>query len=108
MTNTRLCTECATRITSSNRARGRDYPDVCNRCYDYWGWENAHSDGDHDSLPVDADERIGCLVCLDAKPVARTGHTNTANHSRTSHAACDHERTPADRAACRKLRKRNA
>lgn len=102
----RNCTECATRLTPKNRANGgRDYDDVCNSCYDYWGWENTHSDGDHDNLPIDHDDRAGCLVCLNAKPTTRveietpavvTGRTNR------SHAACAHPRTPAGRAACRK------
>jgi hypothetical protein len=109
MTKTTItCTECGTRITAANRTPGRHYRDVCNKCYDFWGWENCHEDGNHDNLPEDAEEREGCLVCLNAKPQLRTGHTNTVAKTRRSHAACDHEVTPKARAACRKARAASA
>lgn len=109
MTTTRIaptnCTECSVKLTGLNRSSvilGTTYDDVCNRCYDYWGWENTHADEDHDTLPADDEMREGCMVCTgkpelkaDAPSVA-TGRTNR------SHAACSHPRTPAGRAACRK------
>lgn len=106
MTN---CTECSRRITAKNSAKtitGADYADVCVTCYDYWGWENAHSDGDHDNLPADDRERVGCKVCerdagtavVDVPAPVATGRRNM------SHADCDHAKTTAARTACRRAR----
>lgn len=106
------CIECNTRLTSKNRSSSQsnlsnvvsDCDDVCTKCYDYWGWENTHSDDNHEGLPDLHPERVVCPVCNGDHPTKRTGHANTRAHSRTSHATCKHERTPKGRAACRKAR----
>lgn len=103
------CTECGTKLSSTNRSSSAsnnsnvqsDYNDVCTKCYDYWGWENAHSDEAHG---IEGNEDPACAVCQKLHPELRTGHTNTATRSHTSHANCAHPKTPKDRAACRKIR----
>lgn len=117
----KLCIVCNTRRPSRNN--GRDFADMCGACYQESGWENTHSDGNHDGIqavienkgidglsPADASElphMDGCWIChpelnLATRP-AKTGHTNTATKGvHRSHAACAHPRTPKDRAACRK------
>lgn len=109
MTTTRTtnCTECSVRLTPNNRSsrvHGSDYDDVCARCYDYWGWENTHTDEDHDSLAADAEEREGCMVCagVSARVETETPAPVATGRTNRSHAACAHPRTPAGRAACRK------
>lgn len=104
------CTECGTKLNSKNRSSSptnnanvtSDIDDACTKCYDYWGWENEHSDDDHAN-----NAHTDCPVCLKEfpqlrmarpRPEAPTGRTNT------SHANCAHPRTPAGRAACRKIR----
>lgn len=49
------CIECGTKLSSKNRSSSpvnnsdvvSDCDDVCTRCYDYWEWENTHSDEAH-------------------------------------------------------------
>lgn len=121
-TKTRPCALCRTRprlyfVTSQ---------DLCQECYDYAGWENTHSDDDHDGVsagygvdsPVALDSikttMSACPICLGvpapwtvteepkmSKTAAAKPRTNpTTRHM--SHASCSHPRTPAGRAACRK------
>lgn len=101
------CIDCSTRLSSSNRASrngaGSDYADMCIKCYDYAGAENEHNDEGHN------DDVEGCPVCEGNAPTLRTGHTNTAPKTRSSHAACyaagTHDKTREGRAACRATRK---
>lgn len=77
---------------------------ICEPCYDYQGWENAHSDEGHDEENYHAE----CSVCNgtpdpETTPPAK-GHSNGIKKSHTSHAACKHESTKAARAKCRKER----
>lgn len=86
-------------------------PETCDVCYDYDGWVNTHSDADHDNPedmhPDDVELMERCPIChpeldkrFEAKP--KSGHTNTATHSRHPHTGCSHPATPKDRGACRK------
>lgn len=114
MTRNKLCASCNTRAASSSTPEGL----FCEPCDEYAGWENQHSDRDHDSLselPVlDLEphqlEELGymktCLVCHPEliAPV-RKGHTNTAAKSYTSHADCGHPRTAKSREICRRSRR---
>jgi hypothetical protein len=74
---------------------------VCLNCFEAWGMENEHYDGGHDE-----GEGIDCPECGTYDPRGKQGHTNnTGTHRKhRSHALCDHPRTPAGRAACRKVR----
>lgn len=74
--------------------------ETCLKCWDAYGMENDHQDGHHED-----GEGIDCPMCGTYDPRPRKGHTNGVSHVRTSHAECDHPRTPAGRAACRKARK---
>jgi hypothetical protein len=106
----KMCTDCNTRRATPESPEGR----LCAPCLHYAGWENEHSDYGHDEDATEtgtSDDAHGkrvddCPVChpeLDPRNApARTGHRNTAPHSWNSHAACEHFRTPAARAACRK------
>jgi hypothetical protein len=108
MTKTTACTECSRPVNARNSAHNVlgaiGYHDVCHVCYDVWGWENSHTDGDHDSLAADDEEREGCYICypeLRPYPDAKKVSTSTGRSNR-SHADCDHARTPAARSKCRK------
>jgi len=118
----KLCYICNTRRTTPESPDG----DMCAPCYDYAGWENTHSDTGHDDIAktpagqipagwsmslkqVDQERQAMeiCPVCLGKDPADKApvkGHTNTVARSHTSHAGCDHARTPSARAACRKVR----
>lgn len=106
MTTTRKptnCTDCGRPLNSKTRQTvGLGIDDLCALCYDYAADENMHEDEGHDDDHRDET----CLVCRGEKPVytARTGHTDTAPKSWSSHATCKHPKTPAARAACRKAR----
>lgn len=102
------CIECATKLTSKNRSSSpsnnsdtvTDRNDVCTKCYDYWGWENTHTDEAHNELNVDPE----CPVCVKEFHDLATdaGWTQDTGRKNRSHADCDHVRTPAARAKCRK------
>lgn len=99
-----ICTDCGVRKID-RATQGHDSA-FCTPCFDFAGWENTHSDFDHENLTPEDPEREGCPVCdpsLDPRNVTiRKGHTNTVAKTRTSHAGHDHPVTPAARAACRK------
>lgn len=114
----KLCLNCQTRPASNDTAEGL----FCNVCDELAGYENQHSDWGHDEVAagdtgdwkialiqtVEADMR-SCWVChpefVPALPKPRTGHTNTAAKSYTSHANCDHATTPKAREICRRARR---
>lgn len=104
MTTTRkspACIDCGRKLTASNRSDNRD---MCIACFDYAGWENTHSDYAHDMLSDDDPMREGCPVCegnVPTAPAPKTGHTDTAPRSWSSHAGHNHPATPKARAACR-------
>jgi hypothetical protein len=81
--------------------------EMCNPCYTEGGWENTHSDYDHEG-DADDDEKAGCWICFPELNLAKTttkktGHKNTVAKTHTSHAGHGHPVTPAARAACRKF-----
>lgn len=101
----RKCTDCGTRPQDTTEIG----PELCRVCLDYAEMENVHQDhgDDHgDEYPTET-----CPVChpeLDKRYTAkRTGHTNTAPKSWSSHKECGHALTPEARAACRKARNAN-
>lgn len=110
MMKTRPCALCGRRA----RMNFVTASDLCERCYEYTGWENTHSDEGHDGF-VSTDHTDNCPICqgvpapwtTDEEPdmpktaTARKTRTNpTTRHM--SHASCSHPRTPAGRALCRK------
>ena len=88
---------CNRKAAPKNQVSGHDA--VCLKCYEAWMMMNEHIDDGHAEAVAD------CPGCGTYDPRTKQGHTNTATKSHTSHAACDHPRTPAGRAACRKARK---
>lgn len=60
MTNQK-CQDCGTRPVDPN-TQGRDST-MCTECFDYAGWENTHSDENHNASPEADTIRTGCLVC---------------------------------------------
>lgn len=100
----RKCTACGIRAIGSGAGDDAEYArnmGYCNPCCTRFDHDNDH-DNDHNRAPEE------CWVCtpaidLSAAPAVK-GHTNTVAKTRTSHAACDHDVTPAARAACRKAR----
>lgn len=53
----RKCAECGTRLVD-RKTQGRDST-MCHPCFEYAGWENQHSDDDHEANGLEAD----CPVC---------------------------------------------
>lgn len=103
----RKCTACGIRAIGSGAGDDAEYArnmGYCNPCSTRFDHDNDH-DNDHNRAPEE------CWVCtpaidLSAAPAVK-GHINTVAKTRTSHAACDHDVTPAARAACRKQRMAN-
>lgn len=103
----KLCTICNTRTqyTGPGDDPAPRLSESCNPCYTEGGWENTHSDENHEGGQGDTD---GCWICHPELNLAqkvttrRTGHTNTVAKTRNSHAGHGHLHTPADRATCRK------
>lgn len=89
-------------------------PELCTRCLDYASWENVHSDDGHNSKPSKSEypqiveDMKHCPVChpeLDprvVKPSAKRTSNQNAAGPHFSHANCDHPKTKAARAQCRK------
>lgn len=112
----KLCTICNIRVQRTGPG-GETAPrlsDMCNPCFTEGGWENTHSDGNHDAILAGDDAADNytaldmdiCWICkpelnLAQKP-AKIGHTNTVALTRGSHAGHTHPVTPAARAICRK------
>lgn len=101
------CTECDVKLNARNRSGSNhnragltsDHNDVCVDCYEYWGWENTHSDESHGPGNIDP----ACMVChKDAVAPTRPATPTGRKQIQRSHAACKHAKTPKDRAACRK------
>lgn len=106
------CIECSVRLTRANRSSessiGTDRDDVCNDCYDYWGWENTHQDEEHDKDYDLGDYALlrECRVCLELHPELDPHASSPTGRHNISHAGHDHPATPAGRAACRKAQRR--
>ena len=95
----KLCNSCKTRRVSSD-----NMAELCTACYEYGAWENQHEDDNHEGGENLTDE---CMVCNGEDPALvapKKGHSNGIAKTHTSHAGCNHPRTKADRAKCRKER----
>lgn len=53
-----MCIVCTIRKGTSKN--GRDFRDMCDACYQEAGWENTHSDGDHEN-GTETDD--ACWIC---------------------------------------------
>ena len=69
------CQICGTRPVN-RKTQGRDST-MCRPCYDYAGWENSHSDEDHEGS--DQGLHADCPVCatLDPKPIKSAKKVST-------------------------------
>lgn len=105
------CVICNKRLNSENRAStlgfgiGGAFDDMCMSCYDYSGWENTHSDNDHET---EGNFDQDCPICAGIAIKEHVSDASKAHAPQThsSHAECEHESTKAARAKCR--RQRNA
>ena len=112
----KMCEGCQIRKADPSTAEGM----FCTVCDELGGWENSHSDWDHDGIASgdthdmklsdirDVEREMkNCWVCHpELVPGApKQGHTNTAAKSYSSHANCDHARTPKAREICRRARR---
>ena len=95
----KMCLTCKVRKADPSTGEGL----FCLVCVELGGWENDHSDNDHEGDEPSAN----CWVChpelIPGDP--RKGHTNTVAKTYSSHAACDHPRTPKHREICRRTRR---
>jgi hypothetical protein len=87
---------------------------LCEECADLAAWDNQHNDDCHMELQegetlILSDERLvqiradmeNCPICVALiQPPAHT------RKSYTSHAECEHARTPKDREICRRARRK--
>lgn len=122
----KLCNICNTRkVTTAN---GPSFKDMCDPCYEEGGWENTHSDGNHDDIAAGtlkfeettfktkeafntwlAEEREGCWICypelnLAQKPAKAAGAKKVQGFRRTqlNHKdMCTHAQTPKARRTCK-------
>ena len=98
----RKCTDCGFRPQDITVVG----PELCTVCLHYGEMENVHQDhgDDHGDSGYPTDDCPVCHEELDTRYVRRTGHTNTAPKSWSSHKECGHALTPEARAICRKAR----
>lgn len=76
------------------------HENVCFPCFEAWMMENDHNDHGHDEAVAN------CPECGTYDPRTKQGHTKTKGTKQVhrSHANCNHDKTPAARAKCRKAR----
>lgn len=100
------CADCQTRPIDRSTA-GRDST-LCQPCWEYAGWENQHSDDDHNRIyqvpecPIchpELDPRVGGSINTPRRP-GQVGNQNARGKQR-SHSMCGHEKTKAARERCR-------
>ncbi|QGJ95988.1 hypothetical protein PBI_YARN_31 [Gordonia phage Yarn] len=89
---------CNRKAAPKNQVSGHEA--VCLKCFEAWMMENDHNDNGHDEAVAD------CPLCGTYDPRTKQGHTKTKGTKQVhrSHADCDHPKTPAARAKCRKAR----
>lgn len=114
------CSDCKKRpVSAEQRGAGGS---LCELCTEWAGWENEHNDNCHQELLegetlILSDAAIveirlameNCPICQgDTHPrdTFKAGHHNTKPKSYTSHAECEHPRTPKDREICRRARRK--
>lgn len=89
------CATCGKRMNKINRSE--ENPELCKKCLEKAGIENAHQDGYHND---EADPNCAdCNVEIQAEKVKEE---KVLKQPHFSHKNCDHPRTPKDRAICRK------
>ena len=103
----KLCICCKIRTAQTGTGPGvdeSDFDDQCNYCYTEGGWENSHSDHNHEEKP-----QAGCWICepeLNLAQHAPAKGTRKGHHSprrqQIDHKACSHPQTPKARRECRK------
>lgn len=110
---TTTCVDCNTRPAI-------DGP-KCRPCAQHEAWQTSHLDWDHEAvrkgdvgrvmlrdLESTQAEMKKCWVChpdLDGRNKPTATRTSAGGGTATSHAACDHARTPKAREACRRARR---
>ncbi|QDM56308.1 hypothetical protein SEA_SWEATNTEARS_32 [Gordonia phage SweatNTears] len=89
---------CNRKAAPKNQVMGHDA--VCLKCYEAWMMMNEHNDYGHDEPVAD------CPECGTYDLRVKQGHTKNKGKKQvhTSHAECDHAKTPVARAKCRKAR----
>lgn len=115
----RMCSDCGHRpVSAEQRGNGGS---LCEQCTDWAGWENEHIDNCHQEI-LDGEElaiseetiagireyMVNCPICQNyphPRDTFKAGHTNTQAKAYTSHADCDHPRTPKAREICRRARR---
>lgn len=121
----KVCTVCG--IRKGTTANGKDFADMCDPCYQEAGWENTHSDGDHDNINAGnvvygmtthkteeafqawlKEEREGCWICFPelnlAKKSAKAQPTTKKQgfrHPQLNHKGHAHPQTPKARRECK-------
>lgn len=118
------CNTCG--IRKGTTANGKDFADMCDPCYEEAGWENTHSDGDHDSIIAGTvaygmtthktkeafeawlkEEREGCWICfpelnLAKKPAKASGAREQGfRRPQLNHKGHAHPQTPKARRECK-------
>lgn len=97
----RRCPDCNRVLTAANHTPAMN-TDYCDDCFDIAGLENEHYDGMHEE---DTDSR--CTLCT-GQPIAdrsKSSNVIVNKTAATSHADCDHAKTKAARAICRRDRR---
>lgn len=121
----KLCIICG--IRKGTTANGKDFADMCDPCYQEAGWENTHSDGDHEGIIAGdvvygttthktraafeawlKEEQEGCWICfpelnLAKKPAKAQPATKEQGFRRPqlNHKGHAHPQTPKARRECK-------
>jgi hypothetical protein len=115
----KLCIVCC--IRKGTTANGKDFSDQCDPCHQEAGWENTHSDGDHDNIlakrealsdsglsPKEQEEIDGCWICfpelnLAKKPAKAVAAKKVQGDRRPqlNHKGHAHPQTPKARRTCK-------
>jgi hypothetical protein len=119
----KICNVCNKRRVYTG-AKGTEFApvgsDLCNYCFEEGGWENLHSDSNHDDIlshPADTrtgemlEEIQGCWICypelnLAQREIHKGQHGPQGSFTRRpqlNHKGHSHPQTPAARRECKKL-----
>lgn len=118
------CTAC--NIRKGTDVNGFSFKDMCDPCYQEGGWENTHSDGDHEGIIAGTviygttthkteaefeawlkEEREGCWICypelnLAQKPAKATGpKVQGTRRPQLNHKGHSHPQTAKARRVCK-------
>lgn len=125
----KLCNVCNTRRpkTGSKGTETSPHNDMCNYCFEEGGWENTHSDANHDAIAAEVADKGGdpasylskndlaeldfmatCWIChpelnLAQKPAGKSTGPKAQGTRRPqlNHKGHSHPATPAARRACK-------